>query len=152
MHQSRPSADESKSEELSGDEGMDEEEEDGDDETAHATPHHHMNDQRHAEQSRVATSRHMFFVGQWLDVKDTVNQWLEATVVSLYHAMWSNSAQLFRSWIYRTRALLCLFTTMGGPLAGTSGFHSFLREWPPSALAPCTPSTHRLFPLLPFLE
>ncbi|CAM9999583.1 unnamed protein product, partial [Choristocarpus tenellus] len=27
--------------------------------------------------------RRRFYVGQWLDVKDTVNQWLEATVMGL---------------------------------------------------------------------
>ncbi len=34
------------------------------------------------ESSSVAPRRH-FFVGQWLDVKDTVNQWLEATVMDI---------------------------------------------------------------------
>jgi hypothetical protein len=27
-----------------------------------------------------------FFVGQWIDVKDTVNQWLEATIMDINHA------------------------------------------------------------------
>ena len=31
----------------------------------------------HREQRKV------FFTGQWMDVKDTVNQWLEATVMQV---------------------------------------------------------------------
>lgn len=32
---------------------------------------------------RVVRGRRRFFVGQWLDVRDTVNQWLESTVVDM---------------------------------------------------------------------
>lgn len=31
-------------------------------------------------------TRRRFFVGQWIDVKDTVNQWLEATVMNIMEA------------------------------------------------------------------
>ncbi|GAB9474050.1 Ubiquitin family protein [Globisporangium polare] len=33
--------------------------------------------------SRLRRGRRRFFVGQWLDVKDTVNQWLECTVMDI---------------------------------------------------------------------
>lgn len=36
---------------------------------------------RGGRRSRRSTRR--FFVGQWLDVKDTVNNWLEATVMDM---------------------------------------------------------------------
>lgn len=32
---------------------------------------------------RVVRGRRRFFVGQWLDVRDTVNQWLESTVIDM---------------------------------------------------------------------
>ncbi|KAG7393440.1 hypothetical protein PHYPSEUDO_009644 [Phytophthora pseudosyringae] len=48
------------------------------------------NDQHTEEQATAATSTtavrrgpREFFVGQWLDVKDTVNQWLESTVMDI---------------------------------------------------------------------
>lgn len=37
----------------------------------------------HLELSQSACARRRFFVGQWLDVKDTVSQWLEATVMEV---------------------------------------------------------------------
>jgi len=37
----------------------------------------------HIRRSRAGAQRRHFFVGQWLDVKDTVNQWLEATVMEI---------------------------------------------------------------------
>lgn len=33
--------------------------------------------------NRVRRGRRRFFIGQWLDVKDTVNQWLECTVLDI---------------------------------------------------------------------
>lgn len=35
--------------------------------------------------SEVRSGSRKFFVGQWIDVKDTVNQWLEATVMNVDH-------------------------------------------------------------------
>lgn len=39
---------------------------------------------RAGRRSRPMTRK--FFVGQWLDVKDTVNNWLEATVMDMTHS------------------------------------------------------------------
>ncbi|KAF1326225.1 Ubiquitin family protein, partial [Globisporangium splendens] len=36
-----------------------------------------------SDSSRARRGRRRFFVGQWLDVKDTVNQWLECTVLDI---------------------------------------------------------------------
>lgn len=35
------------------------------------------------QQQQEQQLRRRFFVGQWLDVKDTVNNWLEATVMDM---------------------------------------------------------------------
>jgi len=36
-----------------------------------------------SDRRRRQELRRRFFVGQWLDVKDTVNNWLEATVMDM---------------------------------------------------------------------
>ncbi|CEG50016.1 Ubiquitin-like protein, regulator of apoptosis [Plasmopara halstedii] len=41
------------------------------------------NEQQTESQTQIRRSSRQFFVGQWLDVKDTVNQWLESTVMDI---------------------------------------------------------------------
>lgn len=42
-----------------------------------------FDDETDSESDRVRRSRRQFFVGQWIDVKDTVNQWLECTIMAM---------------------------------------------------------------------
>jgi hypothetical protein len=44
-----------------------------------------MGSDHHTRHITSPSSTRNYFVGQWLDVKDTVNQWLEATVMQVDH-------------------------------------------------------------------
>lgn len=51
----------------------------------------HSDDADEEEKGEDAGAQHLrgtrkFFVGQWLDVKDTVHNWLEATVMDISHS------------------------------------------------------------------
>ena len=51
-----------------------------------ATMSNHDDDERNSEIGADSTPHPRFYPGQWVDVKDTVNQWLEATVMSVDYA------------------------------------------------------------------
>ncbi len=96
----------------------------------------------------VAPRRH-FFVGQWLDVKDTVNQWLEATVMNIRYPEedgdgpsellihYNGWPEQWDEWIACNSARLAPFCTRttwdihrantfsssGGPFHGGTGMH-----------------------------
>lgn len=77
-------------------------------------------------------STRIFFVGQWLDVKDTVNQWLEATIMDIN----SGDQKLFihyNGWLENIDFLYnfqLIFSCSPGPLDGMNGSTLIQHGWP----------------------
>ncbi|OQR99365.1 ubiquitin family protein [Achlya hypogyna] len=67
------------------------------------------------DRGAVLRSRREFFVGQWLDVKDTVNQWLEGTVLEVsashVHIHYHGWPTRWDEWIEKPSPRLAAFRT-----------------------------------------
>ena len=71
-------------------------------------------EEKRDEEEKVEWKR-KFFVGQWLDVKDTVNQWLEATILRIsdtrLYITYNGWPSRWDEWIEHTSDRIAPFRT-----------------------------------------
>ncbi|EQC36912.1 hypothetical protein, variant [Saprolegnia diclina VS20] len=115
-----------------------------------------------AERGATLRARRLFYVGQWLDVKDTVNQWLEGTVLELsathvrvhYHG-WPTR---WDEWIEKISPRLAAFRTRtlhptGSPFLSPTPIVRSARSTPPPTARSLVPQIRdALRDMLPYVD
>ncbi|KDO32968.1 hypothetical protein SPRG_02660 [Saprolegnia parasitica CBS 223.65] len=115
-----------------------------------------------AERGATLRARRVFYVGQWLDVKDTVNQWLEGTVLELsathvlvhYHG-WPTR---WDEWVEKISPRLAAFRTRtlhptGSPFQSPTPIARSARSTPPPTARSLMPQIRdALRDMLPYVD